>query len=377
MSTFIVLGDDAVYQILISLKRDEIVNFRDEIAGALLNFSVGDERSYQPDAAVITRPDGRKTLFRPFTSKTGPGVKIIVDPVSAATNSGVAQNGSTSTKRGKPPTLHGILVVCDEDGLPRGLVNAEEITAYRTSMSVMIPYSWRANTANIVVFGAGKVALWHIRLILGLRGEEIKRITVVNRSYDRACSMIDQFQQENEKHWKSAVVFDCIDYGHAEYQNRLKELIDQADVICCTTPSSHPLFPAQFLKRGAREQQSTFISGIGSWQPEMAELDPALFRDAANAENGAVVVDDRVSALKHSGEIIQSGLEEGQMLELGQVLHSRKQSCGDLSQNLEQILRSGFVVYKSIGVSMTDLAAANAVLALATEKSRGVSITDF
>ncbi|KAJ9653264.1 hypothetical protein H2201_009159 [Coniosporium apollinis] len=377
MPECIVLGDDVAHDILINLKRDDIIAFRDEISKTLVDFSATDERTYQPEPAVVTRPDGRKALFRPFTSNNGPGIKIIVDPTTpSAAGKTEARPESTNTTS-KKPTLHGILAVCDEDGLPKGFINAEEITAYRTSMSVMIPYAWRSNTANVVVFGAGKTALWHIRQALGLRGEEIMRITVVNRSVERARALIDQVQQENEKFWRSPVVFHNLNHDHSKYEEDLQEAVSQADVIFCTTPSSHSLFPAHYLTRGGAARRSLFVSGIGSWQPEMAELDPALFTEAASAPGGAVVVDDRDGALKSSGEIIQSGLTAEQIMELGELLHMRDTSLEGFSKEQERCLRGGLVVYKSVGVSLTDLAAANAVLALARRQGKGVLVPHF
>jgi len=40
-------------------------------------------------------------------------------------------------------------------------------------------------------------------------------------------------------------------------------------------------------------------------------------------------------------------------------------------------LENGLVVYKSVGVSVTDLAIGNAILALARKQSLGISISDF
>ncbi|KAJ9634193.1 hypothetical protein H2199_009077 [Coniosporium tulheliwenetii] len=294
MPECIVLGDDVAHDILINLKRDDIIAFRDEISKTLVDFSATDERTYQPEPAVVTRPDGRKALFRPFTSNNGPGIKIIVDPTTpSAAGKTEARPESTNTTS-KKPTLHGILAVCDEDGLPKGFINAEEITAYRTSMSVMIPYAWRSNTANVVVFGAGKTALWHIRQALGLRGEEIMRITVVNRSVERARALIDQVQQENEKFWRSPVVFHNLNHDHSKYEEDLQEAVSQADIM-----------------------------------------------------------------------------------ELGELLHMRDTSLEGFSKEQERCLRGGLVVYKSVGVSLTDLAAANAVLALARRQGKGVLVPHF
>lgn len=378
-TTCTALGDKAVHSILLNLQRDQVEKFRDEIALSLADFSSSEERKYQPDSSMITRPDGRSILFRPFTSRSGPGVKIIVDPTTPA----ALQN--SAAKSGQKPTLHGILVICDADGLPKGLINADEITAFRTSMSVMIPYSWRRSTARVVIFGAGKVALWHARLMLALRGDEISSIVIINRSVGRADELISQVRRENETLWKSAVVLETLESGDSNNRGRLEELVSQADVICCTTPSSKPLFSAHCVGPADHHTQSPkFISGIGSWQPEMTEMDPELFRNALNSRNGAVIVDDRLGAMQVSGEIIQSGLRAEQVLEIGEILASRMGQLSDGGRAgsipeaaLQHKLAEGLIVYKSIGVSMTDLAAASAVLALAREQKQGVEIADF
>lgn len=377
MPELIVLSDAVVHDILINLKRNDIVAFRDNISKTLVDFSAADERQYQPEPSVVTRPDGRKTLIRPFTSSNGPGIKIIVDPVrSYPGDKNKTQTNSTGSTS-KKPILHGILAVCDVDGLPTGVINAEEITAYRTAMSVMLPYTLRSKTADIVLFGAGKAALWHVRQALGLRGEEIRHITIVNRSIEEARALIKQVQQENEKLWRSPVIFRSLSYDHPNYEEELRREIKQADVIFCASPSTRPLFPASFLSRDVAGRTSCFISGIGSWQAEMAEIDPALFVEAASVSGCAVVVDDMIGALKSSGEIIQSGVTSEQITEVGELLHKRNTRPEAFSREQEPWLRDGLVVYKSVGVSLTDLAAANAVLALAREKGKGVLVPDF
>jgi ornithine cyclodeaminase/alanine dehydrogenase-like protein (mu-crystallin family) len=44
---------------------------------------------------------------------------------------------------------------------------------------------------NIVIFGGGMEALWHARLILTLRGFEVKTITFVNPSKERVDKLIE------------------------------------------------------------------------------------------------------------------------------------------------------------------------------------------
>jgi ornithine cyclodeaminase/alanine dehydrogenase-like protein (mu-crystallin family) len=358
-SSCVVLGDKAVQSILLGLDRAGVARFRDDIAQSLADFSTTSERQYQPDSSSITRPDGRSILFRPFTSPAGPGVKIVVDPTTP---------NASPIAEGKPkPTLHGVLVVCDEDGRPAGLVNSDEITAFRTAMSVIIPYCWRKNTRSVVIFGAGKVALWLARLMLALRIDDIRQMTVVNRSIGRAEELVATLEADQTlQHRATLRALTSEDSG-------LIEAVRTADVICCSTPSSKPLFPASWVEK------CPFISGIGSWQPSMIELDPKLFQRAAAMENGAVIVDDRTGSQKVSGEIIQSQLAGEQILELGAIIASSSmlQSSGDDAIASSSAICEGLVLYKSIGVSMTDLTAANALLSLAKSSNHGILVPDF
>ena len=77
-----------------------------------------------------------------------------------------------------------------------------------------------------------------------------------------------------------------------------------------------------------------------------------------------------------SGEVVQSGIGADDIVELGQV---EQMMQGDAQSNVElqRWLRDGLLVYKSIGVSMTDLAASKAILEIAARQGLGVSIQDF
>lgn len=371
MTTCTILDRKTVHQILTNLSKEDNYTFRNELAESLVQFSISGEREYQPEPTAVNRPDGRKILFRPFTSQNGPGIKIIVDPLAVRT----FPQPPESTIKTEKPTLHGVLVLCDENGLPTGLINADEITGYRTSLSVMIPYLWRTRTANIVVFGAGKQALWHIRLALVFRGAEIQRITIVNRSQERSHSLVAAIQRENQRQWQYAVEFNIIGADQPDNESTIRRALDVADVIFCTTPSERPLFPAGFI---AVEKRGCFISGVGSWQANMTEIDPILLRAAANSNlSGAVIVDDRQGAYKSSGEIIQSNLQDEQILELGDLINLSSLSPDEFSGKMSRRLADGLVIYKSVGVSMTDLATGNTLLSLARRQGLGLSLMEF
>ncbi|KAI3553745.1 hypothetical protein CABS01_03935 [Colletotrichum abscissum] len=367
MGNFRVLSDAAVLDILLNLPRSGILQLRDRLVGALIELSEGAERDYQPDASIVNRPEGMKCLFRPFSSAGAFGTKIVVTPApsSPAANS-----------------LHGIISICDQDGLPLGVINAEEVTGYRTALSAIVPYLWRSHTDNIVVFGAGKQALWHLRFALSLRGDEIKTITVANRSAERAQQLISRLKEENQGRWKSTADFEYLSSSSSEYDAQLQYRLAAADAIFCTVGTKSPVFPAHYVTNG-RKERNPYISAVGSWQADMLEVDPELLVQATNAAGGklreqgsklAVLVDDRESALKHSGEIVQSKLAAEYIVEIGEIEISRKR--GEKLESLST-LEDGLIIYKSIGVSTTDLAIGTAILDIAEKKGAGTVIPEF
>ncbi|KAI1443194.1 NAD(P)-binding protein [Annulohypoxylon stygium] len=368
MSGLTILSDSAVHRLLIGLTKQEILAFQTTLSKCLREFSVGKERQFQPAPGIVNRPNGQKTLFRLFTSPSGVGAKIIVDPAP--------------TSGGTKLPLQGIVTLCDQNGLPKGVLNAGELTGYRTSLIAMIPYMWRRNTEHVVVYGSGKQALWHIRLALALRGDEIKSITVVNRSEARAKEMLDKIAEENAAHWKSAAAIMYLDPSSEGLENALRS----ADTIFCTVPSKEPLFLAKYVL--GREQRKPYISAIGSWQPDMIELDPALVKSIVpktqngfhpeKDSSGVIMVDDQDSVLTHTGEGVKSELTINDIIEVGKLFHLREQEADPArKEELDKWLAEGLVVYKSVGVSVTDLAAAEEILKLGEDHDAGLRLSDF
>ncbi|KAM0425392.1 hypothetical protein ACHAPT_009449 [Fusarium lateritium] len=363
-----ILGNDVIHDLLINLTKDEAITFQNTIEQTFEDFSIGGERQYQPSPSATSRPNGQRTLFRPFTSDSSVGAKFVVEPAPRPDGS-------------KDP-LHGIVILADGQGNVTGVLGAEEVTGYRTSMNVMVPFSWRKNVDNIVIFGGGMQALWHTRLILTLRGPEVKTITYVNPIKDQVDALIKQVSQENEARWKSSCSFHFINTTSPDFQQQLQDRLSNIDVVFCTTPSRKPLFPASYLTQQRSDGRQPLISAIGSWQSDMIELDPSLLHhvlatesgyNPANGEpKGVVLVDDRDYALENSGEVVQSKITADNMVELGHIVALRKGKIQPLNdshvEETTRFISEGFVVYKSIGVSLTDLTAGNAILALAQKK---------
>lgn len=372
MGKFSVIGDADIKQLLLNLSTEEVKYFLKVIEDCLISYSCGDERQYQPNAGIINRPEGQKILFRPFTSPDTVGAKIIVHaaPEPSDTN-GPGSDGVK--KQNKLPPLRGGLVLCDQSGVPTGFLNAEEVTGYRTTLSAMLPFMFRHRVINILIFGAGKQALWHSRLALALRGGEVASITIINRSEPRARELINTVQEENKSIWKSKAQLDFLSSFEHSQKHNIQSAIAKADVIFCTVASQEPLFSLDALALERRERYP-LITAVGSWQADMIEVHPDILHHVIRSKS-VVLVDDAKTSLTHSGEIVQSGLTLEQILEIGYILRQRSNS--ELDDDQENWLAEGLVVYKSIGVSMTDLAAGNAILALAEKNDKGTKITDF
>lgn len=376
----LILSNSVVYNLLISLSRCQILEIKHRLENALVDFSTSNEREYQATPHVVNRSSGQRTLFGAFTSRDAVGTKIIATPAQVVDDSGAVFN----------PPLRGLLSVCDSSGFPIGLINAEEVTAYQTALSALIPYMWRRHTEHVVIFGAGKQALWCCRLVLALRGNEIKTITIVNGSMARACSLAKQVGEENKRYWNSRASLAALDPSRADYDQCFNIILAAANAVFCTVGAKSPMFRlAHVLGSGsAKRRRAPFVSAIGSWQADMIELDPEVLRHAITHPGGgckgglgSILVDDRDECLANTWEFIQSGLGLEQVVEVGEILSwqrgkQKAQPSAD-DQARELWLSEGFVIYKSIGVGLTDPAIANSVLSAARASKAGIAIPDF
>ncbi|KAF1969819.1 NAD(P)-binding protein [Bimuria novae-zelandiae CBS 107.79] len=238
-------------------------------------------------------------------------------------------------------TLTGVLVLCDAEGTPVGFLNSQELTAFRTALGPMPLLQLRREVANVVVFGAGKQAFWHIRLTLMLRPGEVESITIVNRSKPRADELI---------------------------QN-LKAFVGSDVEFLCFVKGAEQLGP----------KKRSYIAAIGSYHESMSELDPKLFRKIIRMQQVEhIIVDSKSACFKEAGEIIQAKLKEEDVYEIGVMLRNIprlqevKEEEMDQGAYLErEWYESGLMIYKSVGMGVMILAVGGAILELAKSKNVG------
>lgn len=282
----------------------------------------------------------------------------------------------------------GSLTLLDPSGAPFGLINAQELTAFRTALTSLTMFHRRQSVSTITVFGAGRQAYWHIRLALLLRGNEIKRVNIINRSFERATNLLREFYSADHAEWRSNVKFSTFSQDFVEYDRLLQESVLKADVIFCCTSSPEPLFDAKFLISAEAKRKGRYIAAIGSCRSSTAELHPDILRDVVNPHilnkreprGGVVIVDSIDSCLRDAGEVIRADLNPRQLVEVGELLmvkEATKKEGEEVDKGLVGWLQKGNVVFKSVGLGLTDLVVGEDIIKLARKRQVGTMITDF
>ncbi|EXJ81631.1 hypothetical protein A1O1_07696 [Capronia coronata CBS 617.96] len=449
-----VLTDTEVRQILLSLTKEDAEGLQQSLAEALHSYSTGDTNSpcsssFQPARTVIKK-NGVTTLFMPGSTGTTVGMKIVsLEQPDVPASSGSKQSSVSSAHSNSHPTTpgsasgakspisefsnltltpasttsvssrdsidgatfeapasmanlqsstpRGSVTLLDSTGYPVGIVNAEELTAFRTALASTIMLRRRAHVHTITVFGAGKQAYWHIRLALLFKGHQIRHVNIINRRFESCIALMKAFQISDESHeeWRSQIKFSAMSPEFGEYGRLLKEEVRKADAIFCCTPSVDPLFPAEFLTSREGERKGRYISCIGSYAPHMCEIHPDVFRRAVEPhwghrhhhkhakQGGVIIVDSLESCLKEAGEIIKAKLKPEHLVEVGELMMIKKAASKELElggpgeQGLVEWLSRGTVIYKSVGMGLMDLVVADDLIRIARERGVGTTIPDF
>jgi ornithine cyclodeaminase len=130
----------------------------------------------------------------------------------------------------------------------------------------------------------------------------------------------------------------------------VEEAVRDADVICTTTNAAEPILKREWLKPGVH------INAVGSSIPTTRELDTETMRDAS------LFVDRRESTINESGDFRLAELAPEHIRgEIGDLLLGAPGRTSD----------DEITVFKSLGLAVEDLAAAEHVLRRAEAENVG------
>jgi ornithine cyclodeaminase/alanine dehydrogenase-like protein (mu-crystallin family) len=133
-----------------------------------------------------------------------------------------------------------------------------------------------------------------------------------------------------------------------------EEVLRDADVVCTCTSAREPVLQRGWLKPGAH------VNAVGSSVPSARELDTDTVAEAT------LVVDRRESALNEAGDLLLPGFgAERIAAELGEVL---------VGEHPGRTGEDELTVFKSLGLGVEDLAAAELVVRKAREQGVGTEV---
>ena len=241
-------------------------------------------------------------------------------------------------KRGLDAHQGTVTLFDGETGVVRALMNASAITAIRTAAvsAVATRLLAREDTKKLAILGAGVQARSHLDSMRAVR--DFDEIVLFSPTPGHAQALAAEFGVDTAE--------------------SAEEAVRNADVVVTATNATEPVLERSWLKAGAH------LNAVGGRPPQMTELDPETVAAAV------LYVDRRESAENEAGDY-RRALEEGAIGpdhirgEIGEVLIGRKPGREDDSQ---------LTMFRSLGLAVEDLAAAEYVVRRAREEGAGTEV---
>ena len=232
-------------------------------------------------------------------------------------------------------TQHGQLVA---------IADASEITAIRTAAvsGVATQALAREDAGDLAILGAGTQARTHLEAMRVAR--PVRRVRV----WSRTPAHVDAFAT-----WAMQ------EFGvRIEPMPSVREAVEGADIICTTTASREPILEGAWVTSGAH------VNAVGSSVAFARELDTAA------VVASRLFVDRKESTINEAGDYLFP-LREGAITDAHIV--------GELGDVLRGALpgrrnRTEITLFKSLGLAIEDIAAAQYVYEHASAKGRGVTV---
>lgn len=290
----------------------EVLTWDDLIAAmehALAAFSNRDV--VQPVRTILTVEEERRYLgVMPVIYDTVMGAKLV---------SFYPGNEGTAF-----PTHDATILVFDtRSGEPLAALDGRLITEMRTAAvsAAVTKYLMPENARVLAILGSGVQAHSHVQALA--RIADFHEVRVWSRSREHA----QRFAQEHE-----AIATDA------------QSAVRGADVVVVATSATRPVLKGKWLKPGAH------VNAVGANRPDWRELDDDAMRNV-------LVVDSREGAALESGDVMLSGAE----------IYAE---AGELFSGNKPAPRSATTIFKSLGLAVEDLAAAQLVLRLVQQVRR-------
>jgi alanine dehydrogenase len=324
------------------------------MAAALKQFSKGEVT--QPVRTVISvgGDDAFCALMPAYMPSESLGAKV------------VTVFGRNAT-RGLPSHLASILLLDHETGALRALLDGRFITESRTAAvsAVSSRLLAREGVASLAIIGTGVQARSHLDALS--RVHRLKHVAVwsPNKAHrDRFVADVgtDPGRSGDGPGTDPGRSRDAVGteprHPVVKAVDHAGEAIVGADLIVLVTSSPTPVLESGWVKPGAH------VISVGACRPNQREMDPEL------VARGRLFVDSRAAALVESGDVVL-GIQEGRftadhiLAEIGELVNG---AAGRRSQ-------TDITIFKSLGLAVEDVTAADLAYRRAVEQGIGVELT--
>ena len=223
-------------------------------------------------------------------------------------------------------------------GYPLAVMDATEITVYRTGATAVIASKYLARKDSSTL---GTIGAWRQAYTQLLAHAELFNLRLI-KVFDCSQTAVEKFIKSFPEYFLQ----EC----------SLEEVV-ASDIVCAVTPARGPLLEKECIIPG------THINAIGADAEGKEELEPSILKEVA------VVVDDLAQA-SAAGEInvpLKKGLfrVDGVYATLGEIIAGKKPGRKD---------KKAITVFDSTGVTIEDIATAKLVYEKAKQAGSYLSV---
>ncbi len=229
-----------------------------------------------------------------------------------------------------------VLLFDASNGRLLSILDASAVTAIRTAAVSGLATATlaRRDAGDLAILGTGIQATTHLEAIRSVR--TLRRVRVWGRNPERTAAFVTR---ENAR-----LGLQGERGARVETTASAREAVEGADLVVTATAAVEPILEGNWLAPGAH------VNAVGACRHNQRELDGATIR------RSRVVVDRRESAMAEAGDILLAIAESAVgpdpiAAELGEILAGKSEG----RQRDEEI-----TLFKSLGLAIQDLAAANA-----------------
>jgi ornithine cyclodeaminase/alanine dehydrogenase-like protein (mu-crystallin family) len=231
-------------------------------------------------------------------------------------------------------------------GEPTAILDASAITAVRTAAVSGVATRLLAleDARRLAILGAGVQAAAHLDAMLAVR--DIEHVTVCSRTPERAERLV---QRAREAHPDLSV----------EVADGAESALRDAQVVVTATSSREPVLQRGWLADGAH------VNAIGASAPAFRELDTATIAACG------LFADSRESLVNEAGDY-QLAVSEGAIAGPGQIRAELGEVVAGIRPGRRD--RDEVTVFRSLGLAIEDLAAAERAVENARSRGAGVEV---